>query len=298
MKPTDIFTDLAAFRSYTEGLANDTTYQQLAPSIRIVATDIKAVITPAVFEDIASFTPSTAPDADNSTEEALEILRTALANGAMAKYAIFAAVKKNGSDASIYKYQHEELKDHYVEAYARAMDELLDWLDAHDTIGGTDSQDDAHSTKWKDSEEYKTRQALPVRNAAEFDRYYGIGRSSFFFSKVLFLVRNIWEYKVKAMLGSSEDEKAVELAKHILVYRVMAAAVMQFDVTELPRSIRWDYNHEYTKGTDMQDRDKLASQLLGQAEAWEKSLQIRLHSADKPMADDLNREENKFFASI
>lgn len=291
MKPTDIFNDIAAFREYTEGLYPDTTYSQLAPSIRTVAADIKSVITPAVFDAIASFTPSQEEGADNSTEEALEILRTALANGSMAKYAIFAAVKKNGSDASIYKYQHEELKDHYIEAYARAMDELLDWLDAHDEIGSADA-------KWKDSEEYKTRQALPVRNAAEFDRYYGIGRSSFFFSKVLFLVRNIWEYKVKAMLGSSDDEKAVELAKHILVYRVMAAAVMQFDVTELPRSIRWDYNHEYTKGTDMQDRDKLASQLLGQAEAWEKSLQIRLHSADKPMADDLNREENKFFASL
>lgn len=38
----------------------------------------------------------------------------------------------------------------------------------------------------------------------------------------------------------------MELAKQALCYKVMALAVMQFDVTELPRAIRYDDSHEYS----------------------------------------------------
>lgn len=284
MDPITIFTNIDSFRSYTEGLTADTTLEQLAPSIRTVAGDIKAVVTPEVFEAVAGFGQTATDD----QKEALRLLRTALASGAMYKYAIFAATKKNGSDASLYKYQHEEIKEHYVEAYCRAMDELLDWLDANDTAN------------FHESDQYKGRQELPLKNAREFNRYYGIDNSSFFYSKVLFLIRSCWQFRVKPLLSPVAErntDKVMDLARHILAYRVIAAAVLQFDKTELPRSIRWDFNHEYTKGSDMQSRDKLAAQLLGQVGTWEESLDLLLKAGDGATAipSDHNEEGNKFF---
>lgn len=210
---------------------------------------------------------------------------TAVANAAARNYAIFMAIKKNGSDASLYKYQFEEQKAHYEQAYAAAMDNLLDWLDVNKSVGG-----------WQESDNYKQRQALPIRSAKEFNALYGIDNSSLFFSKIVFLIRNIWEFRVKALLAGSDDAKALDLAKHITAYRVMASAVMQFDVTELPRSIRWDNSHEYSKDSAVQNRERLNATLLSQAENWEAALQT-LISASRgaaSIASDTGRESDKF----
>lgn len=286
MDPISIYTDVNDFRNYTEGLTADTTMAQLAPSIRTVASDIKAVITKETFNEIAGY----GSDATDDHQDAKALLKTALANGAMHRYQIFSSTKKNGSDASLYKYQHEEIKDHYIEAHSRAMDELLDYLDSTAPEEGTG---------YYASDVFRERQDLPLRNAREFDKYYGIGASSFFYHKILFLIRNTWNYNVKPLLvrASDDDAEAMELARHILAYRVIAQAVMQFDKTELPRSIRWDFNHEYTKGSDMQSRDKLAAQLLAQVNAWEASLDTYLNtmSGSTAIASDQNKESNKFY---
>ena len=176
MKPTDLFTDLTDFQKYTDGLTPDTTYAQLSPSITtVVNTILLPMVTASVYVALAG---AAAPEEGDTEEEKAaketalegkELLKTAVAAGAMLQYQIFASVKKNGSEASLYKYQHEEIKDHYREALWGAMDQLLELLDANPSIGD-----------FKETNEYKERQLLPVKNAREFDRYYGIGASSFF----------------------------------------------------------------------------------------------------------------------
>ncbi len=244
MKPTDLFTDLSDFQAYTDGLVADTTYAQLAPSIRTTVHNILSMVNATVYVALAE------AEEDETLLEGKDLLKTAVAAGAMLKYQIFSSVKKNGSDAALYKYQHEEIKDSYAEAYWLAMDRLLEFLDSHAEIGS-----------YNTTEEYKERQQLPVKSGREFDRYYGIGGSAFFFHKVLFLVRQTWRSEVKPTLPAEPSEELLELAKEALCYKVMAQAVMSFDVTELPRSIRWDYNHEYTKGTNPQNRVALYGQL-------------------------------------
>lgn len=282
MKPTDLFTDLSDFQAYTDGLVADTTYEQLAPSIRTVVLSVMPLITANVYVALAGATPQKpaqepaqepgqeqaqepaqepvqepaqegeeTPVSDEILLEGKELLKTAVAAGAMLKYQIFSSVKKNGSDASLYKYQHEEIKDSYAEAYWLAMDRLLDFLDENPAIAG-----------YQETDEYAERQKLPVKTGREFDHYYGIGGSSFFFHKVLFLVRQTWRSDVKPTLPENPSEEMMELAKEALCYKVIAQAVMQFDVTELPRAIRWDYNHEYTKGSNPQARVTLYNQLI------------------------------------
>lgn len=296
MKPTDLFTDLNDFQKYTDGLTADTTYDQLKPSITTV---VNATVLPMVTAQVyIALAQATAPE-DGDTEEekdakeaalyGKELLKFAVAAGAMLQYQIFASVKKNGSEASLYKYQHEEIKDHYREALWGAMDRLLEQLDANPDIG-----------EYKDTDEYKQRQELPVKNAREFDRYYGIGGSSFFYHKVLFLLRQVWRSDVKPLLPKEPTEEMEELAKEALCYKVVALSVMQFDVTELPRAIRWDYTHEYTKGSDPQTRSSLYAQLIAHFNSDAATLENLKRSAAgaSSVVMNNNREENKYYGML
>ena len=276
MKYTDLFADITDFRTYAEGLQNDTTYLQLMPAIRAAGSEVSAIITHDVYAAISS-----AVDMD----EPLELLRTAVATLALYKYQIFSSVKKNGSDASLYKYQHEELKDFYIDAHWKAVDALLDWLDANPTTGGFDQ-----------TPAYADRQSLPLKNALQFDRYFGINRSSYFFSKVQYLIRQCWGKILPKVRNYQDNEDIMEHARRALCYMVMARVVMQFDVTEFPRSLRWDYNHEYTHGSSVPDRGRLAGELSGTADAEMAAIDtaIRLQGAGS-VETDHNREENKFF---
>ena len=276
MNYTTIFTDLEDFRSYADGVQADTAYRQLHPSLRATGSEMEKIIPSAVIEAVASDTAGS------------ELLKTALANGALYRYQIFLSVKRNGSDASLYKYQHEELKDNYCEAYWKAMDALLDWLDAHPDTGN-----------WQDTGDYTARQALPVKNAEEFHYYFGINRSSCFYAKVLYLIRECWKGIASAVRGHEDNEAVMDAAKRALCYAVMAKVVKRFDVTEFPRSIRWDYNHEYTKGSSVQNRDRLFNELTAESQASldEVAAQIRRLSGSDTVADT-NEESNKHFLLI
>lgn len=337
MQFTDLYEGIGDFRQYVEGLQPDTMYEQLAPAISTAGIEVIKVITADAFIDIingaadeeaaaaaaqeaaeqqpANDEPQQSGDdpqepAEETTEEtteetageessqeetegqpftkALEFLKRAVATRAMYSYQIFNSVKKNGSDAALYKYQHEELKDFYIEAHWKAMDSLLEWLDAH-----------ADGTSWGSSREYEERQKLPVKDADEFNYYYGIDRSSYFYQKVLYLLRSCWQKIQQKIRSHEEDESIMDHAKRSLCYTVMARAVMQFDVTELPRSIRWDYNHEYTRGSNPQSRERLYMELAGLANAEMDTVQniIRM-SVSGPLEENKNEEKNKFYLSI
>ena len=278
MNPTSIFKDLADFRRYCDGLQADTEYRQLLPSIRSTAAAISGIIGGRTLLAISEL---------EDGNEGHEALKTAIATGTLHRYQIFDSVKKNGSDASIYKYQHEEIKEHHISAHWLAMDELLTWLDDNAEIGG-----------YNETKTYKERQELPVKNAEEFDYYYGIDRSAYFFSKVQFLIRSVWTGRLKPMVsGLDINEELQDLINRSLCYQVVAEAVMKFDVTELPRSIRYDYNHEYTKGTSMQSRDKLYGDLMSQVNAWNESIEnlVQIQKGATTICMNTNEESDKFY---
>ena len=278
MNPIALFKDIADFRKYCDGLQADTEYRQLIPSIRSTASAISGIIGGRTLLAISELSEGS---------EGLEYLKTAVATGTLYRYQIFDSVKKNGSDASMYKYQHEEIKEHHISAHWLAMDELLTWLDSNPETGG-----------YNESKTYRERQELPIKNAEEFDYYYGIDRSAYFFSKVQFLIRSVWQHKIKPMISGLEvNEELQDMINRSLCYQVVAKAVMKFDVTELPRSIRYDYNHEYTRGTSMQNRDKLYGDLMSQVSAWNESIEnlVQIQKGATAIHMNINDENNKFY---
>lgn len=292
-KIKNIFTCLENVREYADGVMPDTTFDQLEPSIRATVMEILAFI-PA-----PAYTALLEAEVGSIYTEGLEYLRTAVANGALYKYSIFAAVKKNGGDASLYKYQYEEIKRHHIDAYWQAMDWLLSWFDTHaEEIKWTEP--DGRTVSFADAPVYQERRNLPVKSAAEFDYYFGIDKSDFFFSKIVYLIRSVWQLKLLPLIRGSEDERVLDLAKRSLCYQVMAKAVMQFDVTELPRSVRYDFNHEYTQGTSMQSREKLYAQFMADVDGWTASIESLLAAGKGASAlqTNYNREDNKHYTML
>ena len=278
MNPTALFSDIADFRKYCDGLQADTEYRQLLPSIRSTASAISQIIGKRTLLAISEL--------DDSCE-GLDLLKTAIATGTLYRYHIFDSVKKNGSDASLYKYQYEEIKEHHICAHWIAMDSLLSWLDENPSVGA-----------YNETKTYLNRQELPVKSAEEFDYYYGIDRSAYFFSKVQFLMRSVWQHKIKPMVsGLDIDAELQDMINRCLCYQVVAEAVMKFDVTELPRSIRYDYNHEYSKGSSMQSRDKLYGDLMSQVAAWNESIEnlVQIQKGATAINMNTNNEDDKFY---
>lgn len=271
MTTTDIFKDLADIRQYAPGIGADTELSQLHPHIRMVTMDICKLITHEVYIALRQDGP----------EDGLALLKTAVAAGTLYKYQIFLTVSKAGSEASLYKYQHEELKRNHLDIYWSALDALLDWLDNNPDTGG-----------FKDSAIYKDRQDLPIRSAAEFDRHFQIDGSAYFFSRIQYIMRSIWNKMRKTV--DMDNSQMVELARNALCYRTMAKVMMTFDVTEWPRCIRYDFNHEYTKGADIQDRRILANQYTGEAEEWEAMIdQLMKAQRRVGMQQNHNKESEK-----
>lgn len=281
MNYTSIFSDLDNFRSYADGLQADTAYRQLHPSIRATAMEMEKILTKDIFETVACLTAV-------DQLPAVDLLKTALANGTMYRYQIFSTIKRAGSDAALYKYQHEELKATYIENYWKAMDELLDWLDAWPDFPG-----------WAQTPYYTERQQLPVRSAEEFHHFFGIERSSYFYAKALYLIRDSWGKIKPRVRGYEANEDIMNAARKAVCYHVIARVVKTWDFTEFPRSIRFDFNHEYSKNGSNPSRDQLYSSIMSEALAAESDIDtLRRYTSDDDAIGNPNEEKDKFYMSI
>ena len=278
-----VFSDIDELRRYVQGVDGTMSLETLQPAFTLARKAVADTVGESVFEALAA-------ELDAPVYQAM---RMAVANYAMFKHLIFWATSRGNTDQQIYKYQYEEIKDEYITQFWAAMDTLLLWLDGNPETGGYDQ-----------SGLYRERQTMPVRDALEFDRYYGIDRSPYFYSKVLFLMRKIVQENILPRTGDLskiEDESLLERIRRCLCWHVMAEAVMKFDLTELPRSTRWDLTHEFTKtGSQMQVREKLYASLMSEVEGWYTDIEeaIRLMRGLSDRVANSNEERNKYYATL
>lgn len=278
-----IFSDTDELRIYVQGVDGTMSLETLQPAFTLARKAVVDTVGETVFNALA----------EEQSAPVYEAIRMAIANYTMFKHLIFWSTSRGNTDQQIYKYQYEEIKDEYITQFWAAMDTILLWLDGNPETGG-----------YNQSELYKERQAMPVRDALEFDRYYGIDRSPYFYSKVLFLMRKIVQENILPRTGDLskiEDTSLLERIRRCLCWHVMAEAVMKFDLTELPRSTRWDLTHEFAKtGSQMQVREKLYANLMSEVNAWYTDIEeaVRLMKGPSDRVANSNEERNKFYATL
>jgi len=275
----DIFLSMDEFRKYAPGVEATLLEETIYPSFSVARKKITTVIDKAVYDAVIA----------SSETDPKEYLKLALANYTCHEYEIFVAVSKNASDGKMYKYQIEDIKEKHLSMFWTGMDDLLTWLDDHLDTGD-----------WKATKQYKERQELPLKNASEFSYYFNINNSGYFFSRVIFLIREIHEDTILPRIpdfGAASD-KIKQMAMRALCYGVMARAVLIFDITELPESIRKDVAHEFTKsGSEVQSREKLYNVFTSKAEEYYQALDIALKDASGVLTTTVNhnKEEDKFY---
>ena len=291
------FTDINDLLEHTTALDQSVDLVTLSSSQKTAIATIRNIIP----DEVLSFIEDTTSDDIDKKKvlaDALDYLKLALANRIMFNYLPYWAVSKNNSEQKLYKYQFENLKDDYIKQFWSAMDSLLNLLDNKAT--------DSFFKEWKTADIYKNRQELLIKSAKDFSYYFNISGSSYFFSQIQYLIREVTASEINTRFGSlSDTEKATLLDKYkdtvmrALCYEVMARVVKVFDLTELPESLRKDITSEYsTSGSMMQNRDRLSTELEKKASLYLLQMETAVSkSLNKATGiEDYNRESNKFFS--
>jgi len=164
---------------------------------------------------------------------AVGFLRGALANLTAIPYFNFEASQRNNTENKLYRYQENKQIEIYLENAWTELNFLLDHMESNI----------ADFTAYAETDQYILRQTLFIKNAKEFQRYYGAVNSAYFYNNVVFIIEEIQNDEISSRVKDfmeSTDEKMKFLIGKAIAYETLSRACQQLDYTELPSGIRAD----------------------------------------------------------
>jgi hypothetical protein len=172
---------------------------------------------------------------DETTIEGIAVgfLRGALANLTAIPYFNFEAGQRNNTENKLYRYQEQKQIETYLENAWTELNFLINHLET-EIVTFTD---------YAATEQYTLRQTLFIKNAKEFQRYYGAVNSAYFFNNVVFIIEEIQNDEIKSRVKAFPeitDSNLKFLIGKAITYETLARACQQLDYTELPAGIRAD----------------------------------------------------------
>lgn len=179
-------------------------------------------------------------------------------------------VSTDGVDKIPWEWQLDRDDAIQMEAYYRAVDSLVDYLN-------TNLPDE-----WKQSRLYRETRSLIVKDAEEFDRYYPIQRSGRIFLLLVPFIREAQEMTVKPAYGKTEwetlitegeDESEAHYAASMAVCLLaMSAALTRLPLKVLPCGVVRGYLAESgsreSEPAALDDVSRAASWLKADAARW------------------------------
>lgn len=279
---TNILTTIAEYMKYAPGVDAGLQVSNLQPSFFTARKAIAIIITDTIYDKIVAL---------ESTDEKKQLLTGALANLTLSNYKVFDAVNTRiNQGKEIYKYELTAMRREYINNHFTYIDSLIALLEK----GEGDSD-------WKATPLYKLKETLPIKSLAQFESYYPIDSSYFFFFKTINLQQDVVRrlinpiVKIEAIVGNKEQLMKVEQAT---VLYTVARAIELFDVYELPMNIRNTsgqgdvathklYDTEWQKDTAMALRKEAKELVL--------SVANQLNSRNSVSDTALNNESDKSF---
>lgn len=235
------FSDIKEFRLFAKGWDASNPLDELLPSYRTAKSEVVNLVGKETWDLLKAYYDVPPGEADQDKEEAIEFIRAALANLTMFEHFIFVDIKNKADNASLYRYQYDEVTERYVQNTWAALNDLLVLLDSK-----TDK-----FTEYAISPTYVDRQDLIVSDAREFHKIYGIDNSAYFFSKLTPMIREVVDDEINPRIGKWDDIKdnpqLALMVKRALVYKTMSLAFDRFDFRSLPRTIRTQLANESVK---------------------------------------------------
>lgn len=255
-------------------------------SLNAVAISARKSITGVISGDIWN------QIAGETDTDALMYLRSAWANRIMYGYNVFVTVgNRHEKKADTYKYELEAMRRLYIDNYHNAMDSLLHIL----------SENSAY--KWSDTWMARQMKGLRLRTVLDFESFYSIDTSYLYFirtvpiqKKELLLTFNGYFEKLDA---AGRDDLLPNLDT-ALVYTIIARTLLQFDIIELPPTIRnyFDDNTLSRNGKDERDAlTNMANDFLSDANKLLGNIDLALtdDSGNLDTGTNLNDEGNKYY---
>ncbi|MFA6483409.1 MAG: hypothetical protein WCW62_12575 [Bacteroidales bacterium] len=291
------FKDIDEFRQNVKGWDASQPLSELYPSYQTAIREIISLIGETTWNLLKEYHTTPSDPVDDKKASSVGFIQTALANLIMYEHYIFLASKRNNTDQSLYRYQYEEIKEKYQATAMAGLNSLLDLLDANTAI----------FADYALTSTYKDREDLIIRTYQEFEKYYGIDRSPYFFSKTVLLIREITDDEILPRIGKWDDVKdqiaIAEKVKRALAYQTMALAMERFDFVTLPRSIRNQVANESSRTTrNAYSEDaaklKLAQLLKDKAAEYLTDIELEMRqplSDDFEIPEDLNNESLGFY---
>lgn len=279
----ELFSTLADFRESAPNVNSTVTFQELNASAISVRKTIRDIISGDIWNTIASETDT----------DARMYLRSAWSNRIMYGQSIFVAVSnRHEKKGDTYKYELETIKRQYIDNYHNAMDSLLDIL----------SKTPAYN--WDSTWMARQMKDLKIKTVLDFQVYYYVDTSYLYFirtvpiqKKEMLLTFNSYYDRIS---GRPDLLPNLDTA---LVYTIIARTLQQFDIIELPPTIRnyFDDNTLSRNGKDERDAiNNMASGFLSDADSLLGNIDLALTdtSADINIGTNLNDEENKYYAML
>lgn len=286
MVTIDFFSGIQKFRELAPGVGASMEFDEMQSSASIAKKKLKDLIED-LWADLKAYHDSGEVD-DAKKIEAIGYLQGAFANLTMYEYAPFWFQKKKEEGKDYYKNEVQAQKDAYISNLWSYMDSLLDLF----------NDNPADFPKWKETQTYKDRKDLLIESADELNKYYEIGRSHYFFSKIIFIIREVGEDQIYSIIKSKEsldeagNEKLKIAVKKAVAFYAIGHAVQRLDFTELPKSIRKGSSESLAV-------DKLSNSLLAKFEKYMDDIDFEMNKptpgSSAYLATDINNEGDKSY---
>lgn len=282
----ELFGNVAIFRNYIPFLDANVAFNELESSARSARKQICVIITQAVYNEIIK----------SNALECFESLRTAMANLTLEKQVVFDAINHRKQEVDIYRYEQEAMRRSYRENYYNAMDTLIQDLEA------------SEMQAWKESRFQKMLSTLKIKTATDFDELYPIDGSYLFFFRIIPFQREALD---DFMAGYYErvpqdGDNTVLLRKldRCLAMFTIARSLRQFDILELPSTIRnlFQENTTSRNGANEQDRVlKLSEQLMNEAQQFLRDIDNIMSNSEGgnvSTEENYSQPDDKFYVMI
>jgi hypothetical protein len=235
---TDFFNYATELKDFAPQMPTDTKIENLEAHYRPQYQKIVNLIGVDTYEALKTYYDANRNDVISINGKAVSFLRGALANLTAIPYFIFEASQRNNTANNLYRYQENKQLESYLENAWTELNFLLDHLENNALVTFTD---------YANTDQFKLRQTLFIKNALEFKKYYGAINSSYFFNNVIYIIEEVQNDEIKSRLEAFPtitDDNMKWLVGKAIAYETLSRACLQLDYTELPQGLRNDLDKE------------------------------------------------------
>lgn len=266
MNIKELFPMLADLSDVVPGIETSMTLDQLNSSATSAYKQVINIITVPIYKQILS-----------DKGDALEALKSAVGNLAMAKYSVFDVLRKRKSDIAVYKSEQEAMQRAYNDNYFNSMDTLIYELKDVEA--------------WQQTSFYKVLSDLKIQTCEDFNMLYCIDSSYYFFFRLIPIQKEVLEDTMSSYFDAPKPELLPRLNR-ALAQLTISIALRRFDPIEFPSSIRNLTNDATSQRSTSAEQTRLldlSNELYRSAMELLKSVDL---VSQAPQNEDLSTETN------